>query len=196
MFYGCVEQIQESIAQIVEQQEALVRRRTPAKDSASGYIPRSQRNHRNTDSKRKRNHKGAELQASDDSEDENGNGGSRDSSSAGELCTEVKPRRYKRRAGFRPSQHTSSASNLDGPSSANHIELNRERRGISPGIGWKPEILAWGKGGTRSQTRHGSFNGSNCKSARSTHLPKLIDYLRSVEENDDEVSKILSMVIS
>ncbi|KAK9284294.1 hypothetical protein L1049_023465 [Liquidambar formosana] len=188
------QQIQASIAQIFQRQsEALVKKRTPAKNTAGSFMPRSQRNNRNAHPRRRRNHTGSELQGSDDNEDENDNDGGKDSSSADERCTEVKRRRYRRRGRNRPSQASSSAANSDGGCIENDLEASRESRGISPGVVWNPEILAWGGGGARSHTRHGSVNGSN-KISRTTRLSKLVDYLRSLEENDDELDVHLTLI--
>jgi E3 ubiquitin-protein ligase RNF1/2 len=147
-------------------------------------MTRLQRNNRITHSRR-RNCRGNELQGSEDNEDENDN---KDSSSADERCTEVRQRRRKRRAGTR-SGPSSSAANSDGGCIENDLEISRENRGISPGLVWNPELLAWGRAGTRSHTRHGNPSGCNSKSSQNTRLSKLVDYLRSLEENNNEVEK-------
>ncbi|XP_075670562.1 putative E3 ubiquitin-protein ligase RING1a isoform X1 [Castanea sativa] len=176
-------QIQASIAQILQRQsEALVKRRQLG-NTPGTYTTRSQRNNRNTHSRR-RNCRGIELQGSEDNEDENDN---KDSSSADERGTELRQRRRKRRAGTRSSQPSSSAANSDGGCIENDLEVSRENRGISPGLVWNPEMLAWGRAGTRSHTRHGNASGCNSKSAQSTRLSKLVEYLRSLEEKNDEL---------
>ena len=144
-------------------------------------MTRSLRNNRNAHSRR-RNCR--ELQGSEDNEDENDN---KDSSSADERGTEVRQKRRKRRAGTRSSQPSSSAANSDGGYIENDLEVSRENRGISPGLVWNPEMLAWGRAGTRSHTRYGNASGCNSKSAQSTRLSKLVEYLRSLEERNDEV---------
>jgi E3 ubiquitin-protein ligase RNF1/2 len=146
-------------------------------------MTRLQRNNRIIHSRR-RNSRGNELQGSEDNEDENYN---KDSSSADERCTEVRQRRRKRRAGTRSAQPSSSAANSDVGCVENDLEVSRENRGISPGLVWNPELLAWGRAGTRSHTRHGNPSGCNSKSSQNTRLSKLVDYLRSLEENNDEV---------
>lgn len=145
---------------------------------------RKQRNHQNSYSRR-RSSQAVELQGSEDNEDGNDNIG-KDESSNDERHTETRQRRRKRRAGTRSSQPSSSVAKSDG-NTENDLEVNRENRGISPGLAWNSEILAWGRGGARSHTRHGSAGGSNGKSSRNTRLSKLVDYLRSLEENSDEV---------
>lgn len=189
-------QIQASIAQILQRQsEALNRKRTLGKDIAGPFMTRSQRNYRNAYSRRRKNGRGSDLQGSDDNEDENDNDGGKGSSSAEERSTEVKRRRYKRRAGIRLIQPSSSSvANSDGGCIENDLEVNRESRGFSPGLVWNPEMLAWGRGGARSHTRHGSSSGCNHKSARSTRLSKLVDYLRSLGENDNELDVHLMLI--
>lgn len=150
-------------------------------------MTRSQRNPRTAHLRRRRNSRSTEHQGSEDNEDEHDDNGGKDSSSNDERSAEVRPRRRKRRSGIRSSQPSSSAANSDGGCIENDLEVGRESRGISPGLVWNPEMLAWGRGGTRSNTRHGSASGCNSKSSRSTRLNKLVEYLRSLQENNDEV---------
>lgn len=151
-------------------------------------MTRPQRNARSAQSRRRRIGRGAEHHGSEDNEDENDDNGGKDSSSNDERTTEVRQRRRRRRSGTRPSQPSSSAANSDGGCIENDSEVGRENRGISPGLVWNPEMLAWGRGGARSNTRHGNA-ASNCnsKSSRIARLNKLVEYLRSLQENNDEV---------
>lgn len=126
-----------------------------------------------------------ENQGSDDNEDANGNDGSKDSSSADER-TEPRPKRPKRWTGSRYSQPSSAGNGADGED--NESEVNRETLGASVGLVGSSERLAWGKGGIRSHTRHGSNSGSNGKHARNSRLSKLGDYLRNSEQNNNEVN--------
>ncbi|PKI51326.1 hypothetical protein CRG98_028273 [Punica granatum] len=175
-------EIQASIAQIFQRQTEA---RT-GKDA--GFIRRPQRNLRNTNSRRKRNSRAAELHAYEDNEEDN-NGG-KDSSSADERPTEVRQRKKGRRTGARSSRASSSA---DGGCAENETEATRESQGISPGLVWNPEMLAWGKGGTRSNTRHGGANGGS-KNSRHARLSKLTEHLRGLEETDE--ADIYFMLIS
>ncbi|XP_021681210.2 putative E3 ubiquitin-protein ligase RING1a isoform X2 [Hevea brasiliensis] len=184
-------QIQASIAQIFQRQsEALVRRRTMGKETTGPFMERSQRIHRTIPSRRRRNSRGTEFQGSEDIEDENDDNGGKDSSSTDDRSTEVRQRRRKRRPGIRPCQPSSSASNPEAGCIENDLEATRENRGISPGLVWNTEMLAWGRGGARSHTRHGNASSCNNKNARSTRLSKLVEYLRSLEENNDELKAI------
>ncbi|KAI5338954.1 hypothetical protein L3X38_018226 [Prunus dulcis] len=189
------EQIQASIAQIFQRQsEALIRRRTFGKDTPDAFITRSQRNNRSS-FLRRRSSRATEIQGSVDNEDENDNNNmGKNSSSTDERRTEVTPRRLRRRAGSRSSQPSSSLANSSGGCTENDLEVNRENRGISPGIVWSSEMLAWGRGGARSHTRHGISSGCSNKNSRSTRLSKLVDYLRSIEENNDELDVHLMLI--
>ncbi|OVA06716.1 zinc finger protein [Macleaya cordata] len=182
-------QIQASIAQTFRRQsEALVKRRTTAKATAAAFVRKSRRG-------RGRNSRATELQGSDDDEDGNGNEGGRESSSADERCIDFKQKRHKRWSGPRFSQPSSAAANADGGSDENDdLEVSRENTGASPGLVVTPEVLAWGKGGVRSHTRYGSVSGNNGKNARSSRLNKLVDYLKNMEENDQELDVHLTVV--
>lgn len=57
------------------------------------------------------------------------------------------------------------------------------------------EMLAWGKNGTRSQTRHGSTSGSNGRMIKGGHMTRLVDHLRNLNETDYEVCQICSYII-
>ncbi|XP_010272387.1 PREDICTED: putative E3 ubiquitin-protein ligase RING1a [Nelumbo nucifera] len=174
-------QIQASIAQTFRRQsEALGRRRTTAKATAVAFARRSQGNYRNL--RGRRSSRGPEIQGSDDDDDANGDGG-KDSSSSDER---LKPKRCRRWGGPRFSQPSSAAANADGVDENDDLEVSRESTGASPGRVGNPEVLAWGKGGVRSHTRYGSISGSNGKNARS-RLSRLVDYLRNLDENGDEL---------
>lgn len=149
-------------------------------------MTRSQRNQRNSHPRRQ-NH-GIDLQGSEDNEEENENNGEKDSSSTDERSAEVRQRRRKRRTRVRPSQPSSSSmASPDGGFIDSDVDIMRENRGISTRHLSKPRKLTWGRGGFRSHTRHGSGSGSNSKNSRSSRLSKFVDYLRSLDENNDEV---------
>ncbi|KAG6767673.1 hypothetical protein POTOM_028885 [Populus tomentosa] len=182
-------QIQASIAQIIQRQsEALVKRRTLGKEST--FMTRSQRTHRPI-SRRRRNSRGSDFQGYEDIEDENDDNIGKDSSSTDDRSTEVRQRRRKRQ---RASQPSSSAVNSEGGCAENDLDSNRENRGLSPGLVWNTEMLAWGRGGTRSHTRHGNPSGCNNKNSRNTRLSKLVEYLRSLDEKNDELDIHLKLI--
>ncbi|KAK3040486.1 hypothetical protein RJ639_028771 [Escallonia herrerae] len=185
-------QIQATIAQISRRQsEALIRKRAMGKETATASTGRLPRSCRNAYARRKTN-RSAENHGSDDNEDENEQDGNRESSSIDERVTEIKPRKYKRRTSARRSQPPPSAANSDVGCVEHETDTSKERRGTSPGILWSTERLAWGRGGARSHTRHGS--GSSSKGMRSTRLSKLVDYLQNLQENDNELDEHLVLV--
>ncbi|XP_057455527.1 putative E3 ubiquitin-protein ligase RING1a [Lotus japonicus] len=181
-------QIQASIAKIVQRQsEALVKRR---RDTPGAFAPRSQRNQRNIHSRRQ--NQVIDIQGSEDNEEENDNN-EKDSSADDERCTEPPQRRRKRWTRVRPSQPSSSMAGPDGGCVDSDIDVSRENRGTSRQVS-KPRKLTWGRGGFRSNTRHGSSGGSNSKSSRSGRLAKLVGHLRSLDENIDEFDVHLLLV--
>ncbi|KFK36014.1 ubiquitin-protein ligase rnf1 2 [Arabis alpina] len=191
-------QIQASIAQILQRQsEALVKRRAFGKEAA--VLMRSQR--LANASRRRRNSRNMEPNASeahdDDNDDNNNNGGAKDSSSD-ERGAEVRQRKRRKRSTSRAAQHPSSsgANNNNGNCADNDTEVYRENKGISPGLVWNAEILAWGRGGTRSNTRHGNNTpGGSSKSVRNARVNRLVEYLRSnVDGNSVELDIHLKLV--
>ncbi|XP_057764465.1 putative E3 ubiquitin-protein ligase RING1a isoform X2 [Salvia miltiorrhiza] len=173
-------QIQASISQTFRRQaEALGKKRTSARVTAAAFV-RRQGNYRNLRGRRNRM---AENQGSDEEEGTNGNDGSKDSSSADERSPDIKSKRYKRRRGARTSQ--TSGANADGGSDDNDSETNRELVSASVGIIGGTEILAWGRGGMRSNTRHGGHSWANSKLSRNNRLSNLIDHLQSSKENEE-----------
>ncbi|XP_073029742.1 putative E3 ubiquitin-protein ligase RING1a [Primulina eburnea] len=183
-------QIQASIAQTFRRQaEALGKKRTSARAITATFV-RRQGSYRNL--RTRRNHRAIENQGSDE-EEANGHDGSKDSSSDDERSAEVKSKRYKRWGGARISQ-PSSGANADGGCDDNDSEANREVLGASAGLG-STEILAWGRGGMRSNTRYGVPNGAGGKISRNSRLSKLINRLQCANENN-EALKISVMLVS
>ncbi|XP_054800894.1 putative E3 ubiquitin-protein ligase RING1a [Prosopis cineraria] len=169
-------QIQESIAQTLQRQtEALGKKR-----NAKAITRRSQGNYRTLQLRVRRNCRSTiELQGSDDTEDMNDDDGAKGSSSGDELI-EIKSKRCKKGAEAQFPLH-SATTVADGAGDENVPEVSREF--LSPS-----STFAWGKNGHRSHTR---VNGKN---ARNSRLAKLIDNLRSLEENDDELGVSLMLV--
>lgn len=192
MFFSCfVVQFQESIAQIFQRQsEALSKKRILGKDTAGVILTRARRNHRNVHLRRQ-NGRGDEVSGYEDNEDDDDNNEGKDSSSADERFTEVRQRRKKRHPTVRSSQPSSSIANVDSGCTdgcaESDLDMSRDNRTVSPGLVLNTEMLGWGRGGVRSNTRHGSAGGSSNKSSRSSRLMKLVNYLRGLEENNNEV---------
>ncbi|KAK3015889.1 hypothetical protein RJ639_005716 [Escallonia herrerae] len=184
-------QIQASIAQTLRRQsEALGRKRTTARATAAAFVRRSQGTTRRL--RGRKNYRAAELQLSDNEETDNSHDKGKDSSSADEHITEAKPKRYKR-SGARFSKPSLAASSADGGYEENDSEANKESAGASAGLVSSSDMLAWGRGGMRSHTRHGSLINGNGKNTRNGRLSKLLDCLRNSGENDDGVKIDIEM---
>ncbi|CAI0548710.1 unnamed protein product [Linum tenue] len=196
-------QIQASIAQIFQRQsEALARRRNIGKESPAQFAARSQRNLRTTQSRRQRNRRSMDYQGSEDMEEENNedNVDGKDSSSADERSPEVRPRRRRGRPGLRTSHPPSSLGVNSGGVTAdnNDQETSREHQGMSLVLPFiNTEMLNWGRGGTRSNTRHGAASSSNNRHMRNSRISKLMEHLKntSVEEKTEEESDLNLIVL-
>nr|VDD37663.1 unnamed protein product [Brassica oleracea] len=177
-------QIQASIAEISQRQsEALVKRKSFGKEAA--VLMRSQRS--SSGSRRRRNcrnteHNADEAHDDDDNNEDNNNGEGRDSSSD-ERGPEVRVRKRRKRSASRSTQHPSSAgaNNNNGNCGDNDTEVYRDSsKGVSPGLVWNPEMLAWGRSATRSNPRHeNNTAGGSSKSVRNARVSRLVEYLRS-----------------
>lgn len=179
------EQIQASIEQTSRRQtEALGKKRASAKATVNAFR-RSQGNTRNLRGRKRK--RSAEPQGSDNELDNDNDNGDKYSSSSDELepepepepTTEVRPKRYKRWSG--------GPSSLPSSSGANGGCDDNEPAGSRRTVG-SQEILAWGRGGMRSNTRHGGQIASSGKSSRNRQLSKLINHLQKLPRNDDEVN--------
>ncbi|CAI0548806.1 unnamed protein product [Linum tenue] len=196
-------QIQASIAQIFQRQsEALARRRNIGKESPAQFAARSQRNLRTTQSRRQRNRRSMDYQGSEDMEEENNEDtvDGKDSSSADERSPEVRPRRRRGRPGLRTSHPPSSSGVNSGGVTAdnNDQETSREHQGMSLVLPFiNTEMLNWGRGGTRSNTRHGAASSSNNRHMRNSRISKLMEHLKntSVEEKTEEESDLNLIVL-
>lgn len=183
--FNMLGQIQASIAQTLRRQsEALGRKRTSARATAAAFV-------RNRNSRGRRNQRAGEVQGSDEEDDVNGHDGGKDSSSADEQVIEVKPKRYKRWGGARFSQTSLAPGTADGGGNENDSEVNRDSMGASAGLVGSSEMLAWGGGGIRSNTRHGSLSAGSGKNARNTRLSKLLDSLRKSVEDDGVIMRCI-----
>lgn len=163
-----------------------MKRKSFGKEAA--VLMRSQRS--GSGSRRRRNSRNTEQNADeaheddDNNEDHNNNngGGGRDSSSD-ERGPEVRVRKRRKR----------SANNNNGNCGDKDTEVYRDSsKGISPGLVWNPEMLAWGRSATRSNPRHeNNTTGGSSKSVRNARVNKLVEYLKrsSVDGKSVEVPK-------
>ncbi|CAE5956457.1 unnamed protein product [Arabidopsis arenosa] len=181
-------QIQASIAQVSQRQsEALAKRKPFGKDAA--VLSRSRRS--GSGSRRRRNCRNLEQDTSEAHDDDDQNKRGKDSSSD-EPCAEILLRKRKKRSTTQPS--SSNANNNDN-CAGNGTEQTHQRdsRGISPVLMWNSEILAWGRGGTRSNTRQGN-NNQGAISKRNARLNRLVEYLGSLEGNSVELDIHLKLI--
>ncbi|CDY60607.1 BnaCnng36610D [Brassica napus] len=171
-------QIQASIAEVSQRQsEALVKRKSFGKEASVSTRPqrRRRRNCRNME-------QNTVEEANEDDNNDDNNG--KDSSSE-ERGAEVRLRQRRKRSTSRSTLNPSSsgANNNNGNCAENDVDVNlrdNNSKGISPGLVWNPEILAWGRGGTRSHTRHGNnATGGSSKSVRNARVNRLVECLRS-----------------
>ncbi|RZR85195.1 hypothetical protein BHM03_00012148 [Ensete ventricosum] len=172
----------------MKRRNSAIRRRSTSK-AATSFGRRSQGSYRNQLRGRGRNiGRDTAVAGSDDDEEEEANGtdGIKDSSSADEPSPERRPKRCKR-WGARSSPARTVGSVDVGCEENDDFEVNKEPLGTSPLRAGNREMLAWGKNGTRSQTRHGNTSGANGRLVKGGRMAKLVDYLRSLDDADDEV---------
>ncbi|RWW15707.1 hypothetical protein BHE74_00031880 [Ensete ventricosum] len=169
--------------------KALGRRRSTAK-AAAVFGRKPQGSYRNHLLGRGRSIGGETAAAGSDDEEEeaNGNDVTKDTSSADEPSPERRPKRCKRWGAPRSSPARTVGSGDVGSEENDDFEVNREPLGTSPLRAGNREMLAWGKNGTRSQTRHSGTSGLNGRLVKGGRMAKLVDYLRNLDEADDEYS--------
>lgn len=121
----------------------------------------------------------------DDDREGNCNDGSKESSSIDDRSPDVRPKRARRWPV--PRRSPAKAGNID-----NIIEDNDDSVGARDLVTASPlrgEMLAWGKNGTRSQTRHGNASGSSGRMAKGSRVAKLVDQLRNADDFDSKVKR-------
>ncbi|WOG89827.1 hypothetical protein DCAR_0209066 [Daucus carota subsp. sativus] len=174
-------QIQDSIAQTQRRQsEALGKKRSSARATAAAIMRRSQVHQT---SRGRRNQRATGQAGSDEENYANGRSRGNDSSSVDELVIEVKPKQYKRWGGFRYSLTSLVPGSAD-RGDENDAEVNRDSLGAFAGLAINSEMLAWGRGGMRSNTRHSNQSAGNIKLARSNRMPKLLESCQDTVERD------------
>uniref|UniRef100_A0ACD5U1U9 Uncharacterized protein n=1 Tax=Avena sativa TaxID=4498 RepID=A0ACD5U1U9_AVESA len=182
--------IQESIAETFRRQtEALVKKRSYAKAIASSRKTRG-----NVRTKRRGRNSSPDIAATDIDEEEieeNGNDGSKESSSVDDRSPDVKQKRARRW----PVPRSSPAKVIGSVDSS--YEENDDMGGPRDILATSPlrgEMLAWGKNGARSQTRHGSAGGSSGRMVKGGRVAKLVDHLRNADEFDSKLNLYLVLV--
>jgi E3 ubiquitin-protein ligase RNF1/2 len=177
--------IQETIEETIRKQsEAVGKKRSKEKETANPFARRYRRNMR-------RQGRGKAItpdivpSGSDDEdrEEENAKDATIDLSSVDDHSPDLRHNRVRKRSVSQPSP-ARTVSTDHGFEENNELVGGKEILPTSPLQG---EMLAWGKNGTRSQTRHGSAAGSNGRIIKGGHIPKLVDHLRTTDEMDKEV---------
>ncbi|XP_062231774.1 putative E3 ubiquitin-protein ligase RING1a [Phragmites australis] len=185
--------IQESIAETFQRQtEALVKKRSTAKATDSAYSRKTRVNMR---PRRRRGRTSSPdivpTDFDDEDREENGNDGSKGSSSVDDRSPDVRHKRARRWPVPRrsPSKATGSIDNS--------FEDNEDLGGARDILTTSPlrgEMLAWGKNGVRSQTRHGNASGSSGRMAKGGRVAKLVDHLRNADEFDSKFNLYLVLL--
>ncbi|ONM05041.1 putative E3 ubiquitin-protein ligase RING1a [Zea mays] len=177
-------QIQASIAEAFRKQSEVIGRKSTAKATAAAFVRRSRRNIRpngqNTyfRGRGKASSDDVALACSEDEEDGNGESCSKEASSAEESSPEKKQKRLPKW----PTPRSSPARACNDEVASDEkddVGISRENFSTSP-------LRAWGKNGTRSQTRHSSFSGSNGRMVKGGRMIKLVECLRNSDDNEGE----------
>jgi E3 ubiquitin-protein ligase RNF1/2 len=123
----------------------------------------------------------------DEDREENGNDGSKESSSVDDHHSpDVRQKRARRWPVPRHSPVKTTTS------IENSTEDNDNSGGVRDILATSPlrgEMLAWGKNGTRSQTRHGNAGGSSGRTVKTGRVARLVDQLHTSDEFDTKVKR-------
>ncbi|XP_062223684.1 putative E3 ubiquitin-protein ligase RING1a isoform X1 [Phragmites australis] len=177
--------IQETIEETFQRQsEAIGKKRSTAKATATAFARKYRRNMR-TRGRGKMVAPDIAPTGSDDEdkEEENDNDATRESSSADDHSPDLRQKRGRKKSVSQSSPARTIGSIDHGFEENNELVGGKEILATSPLQG---EMLAWGKNGTRSQTRHGSAAGSNGRMAKGGRIGKLVDHLRTTDDMDKE----------
>ncbi|XP_062207129.1 putative E3 ubiquitin-protein ligase RING1a isoform X2 [Phragmites australis] len=177
--------IQETIEGTSRRQtEAIGKKRTTAKATATDFARKYKRNMR-TRGRGKTIAPDIAPTGSDDEdrEEENANDATKELSSADDRSPDLRQKRCRKRSASQASPARTIGSGEHGFEENDDLVNAKEILATSPLRG---EMLAWGKNGTRSQTRHGSSAGSNGRMAKGGRIAKLVDHLRTTDEMDKE----------
>ncbi|TVU46432.1 hypothetical protein EJB05_05969 [Eragrostis curvula] len=178
-------QIQASIAEAFRKQSEVIGKKSTAKATAAAFVRRSRRNMRangQTTYFRGRGRAGsddASLACSDDEDDGNGENCGKELSSAGESSPEKKQKRLPKWPTPRSSPARAACNEEIASDDKDDVGIVRENFSTSP-------LRAWGKNGTRSQSRHGNSGGSSGRMVKGGRMIKLVECLRNSDDNDSE----------
>ena len=179
--------IQASIAEAFRKQSEVIGRKSTAKATAAAFVRRSRRNIRANGlstyfrGRGRASSDDVALACSDDEEDGNGQILGKEESSAEESSPEKKQKRPPKWPTPRSSPARAACSEEAASDDKDDVGISRENFSTSP-------LRAWGKNGTRSQTRYSSFSGSNGRVVKGGRMIKLVECLRNSDDNDSEVN--------
>jgi E3 ubiquitin-protein ligase RNF1/2 len=176
--------IQETIEETIRKQtEAVGKKRSKEKETANPFTRKYRRNMRRRGRGKTVTPDIAPSGSDDeDREEEITNDATKELSSADDHSPDLRHNsRGRKRSVPQSSSARTVSSTDDGFEENNELVGGKEILATSPLRG---EMLAWGKNGTRSQTRHGTAAGSN---GRMRRFAKLVDHLLTTDEMDKEV---------
>ncbi|XP_010540459.1 PREDICTED: putative E3 ubiquitin-protein ligase RING1a [Tarenaya hassleriana] len=185
-------EIQATIAKAVKRQsEAIVKKRSSKKTAVTESLRKSRHNLRVNSVRGRRN-----LQRDDTSNDDDDDNGERDSSSGDDRSKDVRPRRRSKRARRVCSSQPSGSNSSDRSSEGNSSERVKESKGRVRKLLGSSEGLAWGKGGARSHPRHGNGSGGNgnARNGHNNRVPKVVDHLQSLNNQENEMNVHIMLV--
>ncbi|XP_078437156.1 putative E3 ubiquitin-protein ligase RING1b [Wolffia australiana] len=165
--------IQAYISETLQRQSEALGRRRSAKTAEAGFMRRSQRNFRSSRGSSRAGSRATSRATTAGSENEEG---AHEGNEANEASPEAGRQKRVRR------WTTSRAQPGPERSSAEPEEVSNR------------DLLAWGKNGVRSQTRHGGSGGCAGRSTRVDRVSRLVDHLHSLDENDDDMEVHLRLV--
>lgn len=182
--------IQATIEEMIQKQsEALGKKRSTAKATASAFARKYRRNVRTRGRGRTVARDIAPTGSDDeDREEENANDDSKESPSPDNHSPDLRQKRGRKRPAPTPSPARTIGSSDHG------FEENDEVVSVKEGFTTSPlrgEMLAWGKNGTRSQTRYNNAGGMNGRLGKGGRSAKLVDHLRTTDEMDKEFNLYL-----
>ncbi|KAM0833738.1 hypothetical protein ACQ4PT_064082 [Festuca glaucescens] len=185
--------IQATIEETIRKQsEAMGKKCSTAKATATTFARKYRRNMR-TRGRGRTVACDIVLTVSDneDREEVNANDASKESSSADNHSPDLKQKRGRKRPAPLPSPDRTIASSDHGSEENDEPVSVKENFTSSPLRG---EMLAWGKNGTRSQTRHGNVGGLNGRLGKGGRVAKLVEHLRTTDEMDKEFNLYLVLL--
>ncbi|KAM0919583.1 hypothetical protein ACQ4PT_008064 [Festuca glaucescens] len=185
--------IQETIEETVRKQsEAMGKKSSTAKATANAFARKYRRNVRT----RGRGRTVARdivpaVSDNEDREEVNANDASKESSSADNHSPDLKQKRGRKRPAPLPSPVRTITTSDHGSEENDELVSVKENFTTSPLRG---EMLAWGKNGTRSQTRYGNVGGLNGRLGKSGRVAKLVEHIRTTDEMDKEFNLYLVLL--